>query len=221
MAKAPLGVAILEEMNQRAQTTLEGKVLIWNRSRQDASVNRTWAFASFAAGAGNTSQLKQIRDVGALIQSLDATQDNKNLVIDLAYVRYELSCADAFHFVPILVLCENGETVTTISGTESDPKVDLDSGVAGIFSHKVGTPCVSRKIRDNDANYWLTRITHNITAECKKYTKAMIRDLLDEQTVKELFTAGHSVTQSAEQTVAVNELFVMHYHLEESKIANL
>lgn len=221
MGKPGIGAVILEELTQNAQNILEGEAVVRQISKQDAAVTRTWTNAAFAAGAGNISQLKTIRDIGALIQSLDATQDNKNLIIDLAYVRYEVSCSGAFHFVPILALCENGETVATQSGNISDPKVDLDLGITGIFSNKFGTPMVSRRIRDNGANYWLTRGTFNITAECRKYTKQMIRDNLNEQSLKELFSIGHSVSEAEDQSVSVMELTVIQYHLEDTKIVNI
>lgn len=219
--KLPLGIAMLTELNQQATAITDSLAVITTMRKPDGAVSRTWTALNFGAGAGNSTDLKTIRDVGALLQSLDATQDDKNLVIDLAYQVFQMSSADAFHFVPMLVLCENGETIVEQNANVSDPSVSLDTGLTGVFSVKFGPLKIGRQIRENGADYWLSSITHDITAECRKYTKQMIRDQLNEVSIRELFSAGQTVTEGTDKTVYCNELFVLHYHLEETKIINL
>lgn len=221
MPRTPLGIAMLVNLSRQAQAVRERYAFLQGMYNPDNAVFRQFSSGSFIPGAGNTSCLKHVRDIGTIIQGLDAAEDNKQVVIDNAYQVIDLKCTNAFLFTPALALVENGESIAQQNGNESDAEVDLDGSINGVFSHKFGTMVISRRVQDNGADVWLANVTVDITAECKKYARQMIKDQLNEQPLKGLLAAGHTLTEAVAQTVTDYELLVIHYHMEDSKIVGI
>lgn len=217
----PIGQAVLAQISPNAAIREDIMSMIKGQNLLGKSIYRTWSTKSFASGVGKKCDYNVITNLGAIFQSLDAAEDDQNVVIDKAIQHYEISCADPFHFVPILILCENGETITEQKSDDTDPANDVDAGLTGMFSAKYGPISIGRLIRDNGDDWWIGRVTHDITAECRKYTKQMTRDQINENSIKELFSSAHTTTRQSEQTVAINELLIIHSHLEKAKIVRI
>lgn len=221
MTKLPIGIAALAQISPIAAIREDTIANFLGKDLLGKTITRTWYGHNFPAGAGNKCCLKQTTDIGAVIQALDASEDNQNIIIDKVVVLYQISSPNAFLFVPILALLENGESVSTTNGNDSDTVVVLNTAITGMFAHKFGPMIIGREIWDGANLYWLTTVTHDITAECIKYAKQMNRDLINEKSIKELVLAGQSVTELAEQDVDVKSLVVIHSHLNAQSIKNI
>jgi hypothetical protein len=171
-------------------------------------------------GAGKSVCMQTCFDLGAALIALDTTEDSMNLVIDLVNVHFKLHSSDPFHFVPVLVRAENGETFTTQTGDEKDTAIMLDAGLTGMFSAKYGRLMVCNMSQLTTGAIYQGQMTYDFTNECSKYIKSYNRNQAREETTNELLVTGQTVNLNNEQTVYVMFLVVIHYHLEKANLGN-
>lgn len=183
------------------------------KSQLGGSTHRIISSATIQPDAGDYCETKTVYDIGTVIQGLDSTEDNVQLVIDQVYVHYQLFSSSPYIYTPVLLLLENGEVLTRQTGSEVDPEVDIDAGVSGMYALKLGPFQVSNKRRETGSHYYANSFTHDLTEECKEYTRQMNRNIINEQTIKELLLAYHVYEATANIQIYLDYYLVIDYHL--------
>jgi hypothetical protein len=152
----------------------------------------------------------------------DATEDDQQLICDLAIASFEAHATVPFTIVPFIVRLENGETIpTTDSDTVFDPKTAIDAACSalGNYAMKMGNPLNSKKIFSNGSPIYIANGSFDFSKEMKNFLRIYYQKQIDEES-NPIFQIGYFVlVGTANTAVNIDERWHDLYHFKTAKPA--
>jgi hypothetical protein len=150
--------------------------------KHDGSLSINYSNAAQTPDAADDCRVNTLDDLATILQGIDASQDNMNAICNKVIVDLDVySSATNFIQFPFFIIMENGETIASTSGTNTDPASAINEAVTGMYVLTLMEPNLARKIWDNSSVRYIVRASYDITNICNAYLKKYRNTNMDEQ----------------------------------------
>lgn len=150
--------------------------------KHDGALSINYSETAQTPDAAEDCRIGTLADLGSYLQGIDSSQDNMNAKCLRAIVDLDVySTATNFIQFPLIIFMENGESITSTSGTNTDPASAINEAVDGMYVLTLMEPVLARKVWDNGTARYVARASYDITQLCNKYLEKYKRTNLDEQ----------------------------------------
>jgi hypothetical protein len=207
---------------QNTKKAANAAALIRNYSKLDGASCTIWDAVTITPGAGENVGVDTAYSISTKLLTLDATEDNNNLVVDKATLWIECQSTDTlFTAFPFLVTMENGESISQTSGTDSDPESAIDTAITGQFVVQLGDPVFARIVLANDTYYYTAHTNLDVTQHVRKYMQHVAKARLEERNPLALELGILNICSTDNKGTTFWFAFHCVYHFEQSQILNI
>jgi hypothetical protein len=177
---------------------------------------------SVTPDAAHNSYVKNFISLDTALIALDPNEDNQKVVINSEILTLDFESTKPFIVTPFVGIVENGETITSTSGTDTDPITAVNTATTGTHTIKYGpTMAALNPFRDNGSKYYHCQVTFDITNESKGYMRRYYKEMIDEESLNPYIGGFHSYSNTNQTAISCDVCRIIDYQFEELKVNNI